>query len=69
MHRPFSQLEVNDPAIYDYIAQSILRGQVHIETWSISKGPLAPHLSAAAMMIGKTVGLRDILAFDSFRCC
>jgi hypothetical protein len=67
MHRPFSQLGVNDAAIYDYIAQSILRGQVPYRDVIDIKGPLAPHLSAVAMMIGKAVGLRDILAVRLFQ--
>ena len=27
-YRPWTQIEVGDPAVYDYIAQSILRGQM-----------------------------------------
>lgn len=67
MHLPFSQLEVGDAAIYDYIAQSILRGQVPYRDVIDIKGPLAPHMSAVAMMIGKTIGSRDILAVRLFQ--
>lgn len=67
MHRPFSQLEVGDAAIYDYISQSILRGQVPYRDVIDIKGPLAPHMSAVAMMIGKTIGLRDIIAVRLFQ--
>lgn len=61
-YRPWSQIEVGDPALYDYIAQSILRGQMPYRDVIDMKGPGAPYLSALAMLIGKTVGLRDVLA-------
>src|SRR5262252_7805570 len=62
MYRPFSQLEVGDQAIYDYIAQEIIRGQTpYLDVVDI-KGPLAAHLSALAMLGGKLVGIRDIIA-------
>lgn len=66
MYRPFSQLEVGDAAIYDYIAQSILRGQVPYRDVIDIKGPLATQLSALAIVVGKAVGLRDILAIRLF---
>ena len=62
MYRPFSQLEVGDQAIYDYIAQAILRGQVPYRDVVDIKGPLAAHLSALAMLAGKLLGVRDIIA-------
>jgi hypothetical protein len=62
MHRPFSTQEAGDPAIYDYIAQSILRGQVPYRDVVDIKGPGAPYLSALAMLTGKLVGLRDVIA-------
>jgi len=62
MYRPFSHLEVGDQAIYDYIAQAILRGQVPYRDVVDIKGPLAPQLSALAMLFGKPVGIRDIIA-------
>jgi hypothetical protein len=61
-YRPLSQLEVGDAAIYDYIAQAILRGQTPYRDVIDIKGPLAPQLSALAMLMGKSVGLRDIIA-------
>jgi len=66
MYRPFSQPEVGDAAIYDYIAQSILRGQVPYRDVVDIKGPLAPQLSALAIVAGKAVGLRDIIAVRLF---
>ena len=66
MYRPLSQLEVGDAAIYDYIGQSILRGQVPYRDVIDIKGPLAPQLSALAMVIGKSVGVRDIIAVRLF---
>jgi hypothetical protein len=66
MYRPLSQLEVGDQAIYDYIAQSILRGQTPYRDVIDIKGPLAPQLSALAMLVGKSVGLRDIIAVRLF---
>lgn len=62
IHRPFSNPENGDPAIYDYIAQSILRGQVPYKDVVDIKGPGAPYLSAAAMFAGKVFGVRDVLA-------
>lgn len=62
MHRPFSRPEAGDPAIYDYIAQSILRGQLPYRDVVDIKGPGAPYLSAAAMLTGKLFGMRDVIA-------
>jgi hypothetical protein len=62
MHRPFSRPEVGDPAIYDYIAQSILRGQLPYKDVVDIKGPVAPYLSAVAMLTGKLLGMRDVIA-------
>jgi len=61
-YRPWSQVEVGDPAVYDYIAQSILRGQVPYRDVVDIKGPGGAYLSAAAMALGKSVGLRDVIA-------
>ncbi len=66
MYRPFSQLEVGDAAIYDYIAQLILRGQIPYRDVVDIKTPLASQLSALAMVLGKAVGLRDIIAVRLF---
>ena len=62
MHRPFSAPEGGDPAIYDYIAQSILRGQLPYRDVVDIKGPGAPHISALAMVTGRAIGLRDVIA-------
>lgn len=62
IHRPFSKPENGDPAIYDYIAQSILRGQIPYKDVVDIKGPGAPYLSAGAMFIGKLSGVRDVIA-------
>jgi hypothetical protein len=62
MHRPFSRPEAGDPAIYDYIAQSILRGQLPYKDVVDIKGPGAPYLSAVAMFTGKLLGIRDVIA-------
>jgi hypothetical protein len=61
-YRPWTQIEVGDPAVYDYIAQSILRGQLPYRDVVDIKGPGGPYLSAAVMVLGKAVGLRDVIA-------
>ena len=62
MHRPWRQMEVGDSAIYDYIAQSILRGQMPYRDVIDPKAPGSMYLSAAAMAAGKLVHLRDVYA-------
>lgn len=61
-YRPWTQIEVGDPALYDYIAQSILRGQMPYRDIVDMKGPGGPYLSAMAMLIGKALGLRDVIS-------
>jgi hypothetical protein len=61
-YRPFSQLEVGDTAIYDYLAQSILRGQMPYRDAVEMKSPGSVYLSAAAMLIGRLVGINDVIA-------
>jgi len=56
------QAEGGDSAIWDYVAQSILRGQIPYKDVVEIKGPLSAYLSAIAMLLGKSVGLRDVLA-------
>lgn len=60
--RLFTQLEIGDSAIWDYVAQTILRGQVPYRDVVEIKGPGSAYLSAGAMWLGKCVGLRDVLA-------
>lgn len=66
LYRPFIRMEVGDPAIYDYIAQSILRGDVPYRDVVDIKGPVSPYLSALAMIAGKVVSIRDIIAVRWF---
>jgi hypothetical protein len=61
-YRPWRQIEVGDPAVYDYIAQSILRGQLPYRDVVDIKGPLAPYISALAIFVSKEIGLRDLIA-------
>ncbi len=61
-YRPWKQIEVGDPAVYDYIAQSILRGQIPYKDVVDIKGPGAAYISALAIFFGKAFGLRDVLA-------
>lgn len=61
-YRPWSQVEAGDPAVYDYIAQSILRGQLPYRDVVDIKGPGGGYLSALAMALGKSVGVRDVIA-------
>jgi hypothetical protein len=60
--RLFRQLEAGDSAIWDYIAQAILRGQVPYRDVVEIKGPVSAYLSASAMWLGKSAGLRDVIA-------
>lgn len=66
-YRPFSQMEIGDSAGYDYIAQSILRGQVPYRDVVDIKTPGSMYLSAFAMSAGKLVGLRDVIAVRLFQ--
>lgn len=60
--RLLDQPEGGDSAIWDYVAQSILRGQIPYKDVVEIKGPLSAYLSAFAMWLGKSIGLRDVLA-------
>jgi hypothetical protein len=62
MYHPFSRAEAGDPSIYDYIAQSILRGNLSYRDIVDIKWPGSTYLSALAMLVGKPFGLRDVLA-------
>ena len=61
-YRPFSQTVRGDCAIYDYIAQSILRGQMPYRDAIDPKAPAGMYFSAMAMAIGKSIGMRDVIA-------
>lgn len=65
-YSPTRQLAVGDSAIYDYMAQSIVRGQVPYRDVIDSKGPGSLYLSALVMVAGKTLGVQDILAVRIF---
>jgi hypothetical protein len=60
--RPFTNAESGDDSIYDYIAQSILRGQVPYRDVIDPKTPGSSYLSAAAMIAGRAAGARDVIA-------
>lgn len=66
MYGPLRQMEIGDEAGYDYMAQSILRGQIPYRDVVDSKGPFSLYLSALVMAAGKTVGLQDVLAVRVF---
>src|SRR5690348_10427778 len=60
--RLFTQLETGDAAIWDYVAQAILRGQVPYRDVVEIKGPASAYLSAVAMWAGRRAGVGDVLA-------
>ena len=62
MYQPFSQAVGGDDAIWDYVAQSIVRGQVPYRDVIEIKTPGSAYLSAIAILIGKLPGLQDILS-------
>jgi hypothetical protein len=61
-YRPFSQTVRGDCGIYDYIAQSILRGQLPYRDVIDPKAPVSMYLSAVAIAIGRSVGAPDVPA-------
>lgn len=65
-YRPWRHMEINDSAVYDYMAQGILRGEIPYRDAIDSKGPGSLYLSALVMAIGKLVGLQDIIAVRLF---
>ncbi|MEW6127380.1 MAG: DolP-mannose mannosyltransferase [Acidobacteriota bacterium] len=65
-YRPFSQLEGGDSAIYDYIAQAILRGQLPYRDVVDIKGPMSVYLSAISLVIGRLFGLHDVISIRLF---
>lgn len=62
MHRPWTQPEGGDEAIWDYVAQCIVRGQAPYRDVVEIKSPISAYLSAAAVLIGRSAGLRDVIA-------
>jgi hypothetical protein len=58
--RQLGQAEIGDSAIWDYVAQSILRGQIPYRDVVEIKTPGSAYLSALAMWIARVFGLRDI---------
>jgi len=62
MYRPFSQSEAGDSALMDYIAQSILRGQLPYRDVIDGKAPGSFYLSALTIEVGRTLGLSDVIA-------
>src|SRR6266404_1598933 len=69
MYRPFSQMEGGDDAIWDYISQSIVRGQVPYRDVIENKAPGAGYLSALMIEAGKLAGVRDVAAIRSGYVC
>jgi len=61
-HRPWSQPEGGDEAIWDYVAQCIVRGQAPYRDVVEIKTPLSAYLSAAAIQAGRSAGLSDVMA-------
>src|SRR5262252_7028911 len=61
-YRPFSMTEVGDASIYDYIAQTILRGGLPYRDVVEIKAPGAMYISALAILLGRVVGISDIIA-------
>jgi hypothetical protein len=61
-YKPFSQVVEGDSAIYDYMSQSILRGQIPYRDIADIKFPGTVYLNALAIWIGEWVGLKDIFA-------
>ena len=61
-HRPWTQPEGGDEAIWDYVAQCIVRGQAPYRDVVEIKSPLSAYMSAGAILLGRTAGLRDVIA-------
>jgi len=59
---PFKQREVGDSAIYDYIAQSMLRGRMPYRDVIEMKSPGSIYPSALAIAVGRLTGLGDVRA-------
>src|SRR5258706_3712583 len=61
-YKPFKQIVEGDQAIYDYITQSILRGQLPYRDIVDIKWPASVYINAVAVWIGQGFGLQDIFA-------
>ncbi|MBI3654363.1 MAG: DolP-mannose mannosyltransferase [Acidobacteria bacterium] len=61
-YKPFKQIVEGDQAIYDYITQSILRGQLPYRDIADIKWPASVYINAIAVWIGQGFGLQDIFA-------
>jgi hypothetical protein len=59
-HRPFSQPEGGDEAIWDYVAQCIVRGQVPYRDVVEIKAPVSAYLSAGSIVLGRAAGFSDV---------
>ena len=66
MYSPEQHMEVADSAVYDYMSQCIVRGQVPYRDVIDSKGPGSLYLSALVMIVGKAIGFQDIIAVRLF---
>src|SRR5215831_16593594 len=60
--RQIGRAEAGDSAIWDYVAQSIVRGQLPYRDVVEIKLPGAAYLSAIAIWIGELLGVRDLIA-------
>ena len=62
LYRPFAQVESGDSSIWDYIAQSILRGQIPYRDVIEIKTPLSAYLSALMIGLFRFTGISDVIA-------
>src|SRR5262249_45059222 len=54
--------ERGDQAMWDYMAQAILRGQIPYRNVDNIKTPLSAYISWAGILVGKAVGLDQLIA-------
>ncbi|HKY03425.1 MAG TPA: hypothetical protein VJQ56_00980, partial [Blastocatellia bacterium] len=59
-YRPFQQAEKGDRANWDYFAQVVARGGVPYRDVVNIKGPLSAYIGAAAIMVTRPFGVRDV---------
>ena len=62
LYHPFQQMEKGDTAIWDYVAQSIVRGDVPYRDVVEIKTPADAYLSAAAIAAGRIIGAPDVIS-------